>query len=144
MSISRYTKFASVAALTGILVATGGQAAMAAPTAAESTRVATVTSVAPSAASADVASDRIWTGKKKKAVILALRHGGPVLATLIERAGGSPEVANYIRVYGPRLADFLENTNAWAKTQISNFLFGQGVPRWAADLIAEAIVDYVF
>jgi hypothetical protein len=132
-----FTKLTATLALTGVVVLAGGQAASAA------TASATERAQAPTAAaSQEFQPAGWWEAARKRAVIWALRNHSDWLADRVRVI--SPTAANYLRQYGPVLADYLEDGDRWAKNKISTYLQSQGVPKTYADIIATVIIDYVF
>lgn len=77
----------------------------------------------------------------KKALILALRHGGPSLAKLVGKL--SPKAAKVVQSRSKQIADVLEETTVWEELVITNSLVAIHIEPSTAAAIAKWIVIFV-
>ena len=75
---------------------------------------------------------------RQRLLVLALRHGGALLAKLLSRLG--PRETAMVRRYAHRLAAFLETLEIWAAQPIMLALMRFGLPYAEAETIAVAVL----
>ncbi|MDI1452184.1 hypothetical protein [Polyangium sp. 6x1] len=120
----RAALFIALTATVAPLAATPAQAAAPAPTA---DRVGTSVSTHADA----------LTSWQLRLVILALRHGGPLMGQMLGQL--SPEAGEYLKMYAPMIADLLSGgQTSWQS--IHDLLVNQSVPEEYASAIADVIV----